>query len=145
MSVLKMALPIQDKTVILSKFEETNWEMMESKECPEHYEVNINVTNFDFDKCKDILPVIVYLAGYCCYTVNKKMKCKSCYEIISRNDYDNEPPASYDYLHGISRGSLCSPDVITVNIVQYNYIIINKLTRPFQKCKKPKNVYIEHH
>ena len=50
MSVLKVALPIQDKKVILSNFEETNWEMMESKGCPEHYEVNINETNFDFNK-----------------------------------------------------------------------------------------------
>ena len=103
---------------------------MKSNECSELSEVNITVTKYDLDQCKDVLPVIVYLAGYCCYSVNKKMKCKSCFEIISRNDYDTEPPpATYDYFNGISRGSLCSPDAITVNIVRYNYVIINQLTK----------------
>ena len=129
MSVINMVLPLHDKKVILKHFEEPLWDKMECNGLSEGFEVYINIKNSDIKLCENVLPVIVYLAGYCCYAVNKKMKCKACFEIITRTDCDDKSPQSYDYINGISRGSLCSPNEISVGIVQYNYIIINKLTQ----------------
>ena len=38
------------------------------------YKFRINVKEDDVNKCIEILPVILYLAGYCCYAVFKKIK-----------------------------------------------------------------------
>ena len=76
----------------------------------------------------DFLPVITYLAGYCCYAVWKKMKCTICKELITCNDVENLPDNNL-YIKGVSRGSLLYPEESVVNIVMYNYIVINKLTQ----------------
>ena len=58
------------------------------------------------------------------------MKCKACLEILIRSEVDDDielREKDYDYIRGISRGKLPLPDTATVNIVRYNYVIVNKL------------------
>ena len=50
------------------------------------YKFRIDVEEEDANTCTGVLPVILYLAGYCCYTVFKKMKCNSCKDLISGRD-----------------------------------------------------------
>ena len=69
------------------------------------------VTNLELIliKCREVLPVIVYLAGYCCYVVFKKIKYDSCKDLISGSDNLEEIPEINSYFFvggGINRGSL---------------------------------------
>lgn len=75
-----------------------------------------------------MLPVIVYVAGYCCYAVPEKMKCKHCKDLLI---YDNENDVleSYQYVDGLSRGSLMRPNPLVTNIVIYNYVVINRMAQ----------------
>ena len=60
------------------------------------------------------------------------MKCKSCLEILIRSEVDDDIELrenDYDYIRGISRGRLLLLDTATVNIVRYNYVIVNNLIK----------------
>ena len=90
------------------------------------YKFNIDVTDNDVHQCKEVLPIIIYLAGYCCNAILKKMKCHSCKSLVSGRD--DMLPDINSYFQGINRGSLLYPNNVT-NLVLYNYIIINKLVK----------------
>ena len=51
------------------------------------YKFRIDDKEDDINKCREVLSVILYLAGYCCYTVFMKMKCSSCKDLISGREY----------------------------------------------------------
>ena len=128
-SVLKQSLPFHNQNVVLKNFEVTNWE--ELKKCEQ---LDLCVCNLDvsvcekgIDNCNDILLVMVYLAGYCCFAVLKKLKCNSCRSMITCSDTGEEIPESHSYTDRISRWSLLHPASITASIIMYNYIVINKL------------------
>ena len=128
MSVLQRNLPLNDQKVVLKSFE-TNWDGMEKALQSDILSYNITVSESDIEKCKDVLPVIVYLAGYCCFAIFKKMKCKYCRNLVTCGNDDEEMPDSHSYIDAVSRGSLMHPDTATTNIVMYNYIVINRLTK----------------
>ena len=46
----------------------------------------------DVNKCTDVLSAILYLAGYCCHTVFKKIKRNTCKDLISGRDNTEEKP-----------------------------------------------------
>lgn len=89
---------------------------------------NVTVSESDLEKCKEVLPVIVYLAGYCYYAGFKKMKCNYCKDLVTCSN-KNDMPESHNYIDGISRGSLMHPDPIITHIVMYSYIVINKMAQ----------------
>ena len=70
MSVL--SIPFHNKSVELNISQETNWDKMNNEDCITKLTFDLEVTQDDIEKCTDVLPVITYLAGYCCYTVSKK-------------------------------------------------------------------------
>lgn len=130
MNVVKhgLGLPIQNQKVIFKNFQEN----IDEVQTDDHLDIGsyhkyVEVSQEDIDKCNDCLPVIVYLAGYCCYAVTKKMNCLSCKEMVTCQDSGEEIPESHGYIAGINRGSLLYPASITANMVMYNYIVINKL------------------
>lgn len=93
---------------------------------------HVDVTEDDIEKSMDVLSVITYLAGYCCFSVLKKIKCASCKTILTINSsIENQP--NYHYIQGISRGALLYPDEY-VNIIMYNYIVLKKLTEMPDFC-----------
>lgn len=62
------SLPIHNQNVILEN-SETNLGDMDKNHQVELHTLNINATKDDIDKRKEVLLVIVYLAGYYCYAV----------------------------------------------------------------------------
>ena len=70
------------------------------------YKFRIDVKEEDVNKCQEVLSVILYLAGSCCYAVFKKIKCNSCKDLISRRDNVEEILKINIYFQGINRGSL---------------------------------------
>ena len=139
-SLLKQELPLNGKPVRLAQFDESKWDEM-NHNGQEKLTINLNIVKRDFDDCETILPIIVYLAGYCCYTVDKKVKCQLCKELTSCTG-DEDFPQSHNYISGVSRGSLLHPSEVTVNIIMYTYIVLGKLTQmnSFLSSKNHRNV-----
>lgn len=128
MSVLERNLTINDKKIVLRDFQ-TNWEGLENvSHSDEIDKFNITVAKEDFEKCKNVLPVIVYVAGYCCYAVFKKMNCDCCKGMLTCNT-ENDVHENYKYIDGISRGYLMHPNPVVTNIVMYSYIVIDKMVQ----------------
>ena len=50
------------------------------------YRFRIDIKEDDVNKCIEVLPVILYLACYCCCVVFKKIKCNSLKNLISGRD-----------------------------------------------------------
>ena len=125
-----MALLFQEHSIVLKRLKEINLKCMDNLAREEIDHIGISVTENYIEGCNGVLPVIVYLAGYCCYTVNKKMNCKSCLDILIRSEIDKDDElkeVNYNYTSGISRGKLMLPDTSVVNVVRHSYIIVNKL------------------
>ncbi len=130
MSVLQLSLPLNNQNVNLKNFDETNWDDMERNCKLDLHKITIDVSENDIKRCKEFLPVVTYLAGYCCYAVYKKLKCNFCKDLITcKESEDTFLPDNHNYIQGISRGSLMYPNNCTTNIVLYNYILITKLTK----------------
>ena len=72
MSVLKQTLPFHEKNVHMKYLEEANWDDIDNDPQVDLQRFSFTVTKEGIDMCQDALPVIVYLAGYCCFSVVKK-------------------------------------------------------------------------
>ncbi|XP_064120459.1 uncharacterized protein LOC135225155 [Macrobrachium nipponense] len=83
-SLLKKELSLDGKPVKLSQFDESKWDEMKPN-VQENLAIDVNVVKRDFDECEEVLPIIVYLAGYCCYTVDKRLRCKFRKELTTEN------------------------------------------------------------
>lgn len=93
-------------------------------------QVPVNVTKDGIAACQDVLPVIVYLAGYCSFAVFKKLNCRICKELTTcAHDDDTTIPDSHNYIHGRGRGRLMYSCNVTTNIILFSYVVINKLTK----------------
>lgn len=91
---------------------------------------DITVSDEDISNLTDEIPIITYLAGYCCYVVRKKLKCNSCIELIV-TDVVLEDSARL--IQNLNRGGLVYPQKEIVDILCYNFVIVNKLTNDFEK------------
>lgn len=132
-SVLKLNLPFNQQCIKidLKSLQEPNWDEVTEEEKLYIYKYRIDVKEDDVNNCREVLPVILYLAGYCCYAVFKKSKCNSCKDLISGSVKDNveEIPEISCYIQGINRGSLLYPNDKTINFVLNNYVVIDKLIK----------------
>ena len=69
LSVLKLSLPLNNKSINLMNFLEVNWNEMTEEQNLDVYKFNIDVTDNDVHQCKEVLPIIIHLACYCCNAV----------------------------------------------------------------------------
>lgn len=94
------------------------------------YKYGIDVKEDVVNNCREVLPVILYITGYCCNAVFKKIKYNSCKDLISGSVRDNveEIPEMNSYFQGINRGSLLYSNDKTINFVLY-YVVIDKLIK----------------
>ena len=130
-SVLKLSLPLNQQyiKIDLKNLQESNWDEVTEKQKLDVYKFKIDVKEDDVNKCRDILSIIVYLVGYCCYAVFKKIKCNSCKNLISWRDNVEEIPEMYSYFQGINRVSHLYPNDTTTNFVLHYYVVIGKLIK----------------
>ena len=66
------------------------------------YKFRIDVKEDDINKCKEVLPVILYSAGYCFYVGFEKIKCNSCKDLLSGRDNVEEIPEINSYFGEIN-------------------------------------------
>lgn len=92
----------------------------------------IIVEESDIDKLRDDMPVITYLAGYCCYITLRKIQCEICKQNLVYNE-ELAVEDNYTLIKNLSRGKLLFPQNSVVQIVLYSYIIFNKILSEFEE------------
>ena len=95
-------------------------------------------------KANEYIPVITYIAGYCCYSVTKKLQCSHCKnELISPDK--NAESFNNSLITGISRGGLLYPCDDVITIVYLNYLVIDNLcaSSSFQHSTQQRNIAVE--
>ena len=71
LSVLKLSLPLNNQSINLMNLQEVTWNEMTEEQNLDVSKL-MDVTDNDIHHCKEVLPIIIYLAGYCCNAVFKK-------------------------------------------------------------------------
>ena len=122
LSVLRLKL--HHKKVDISTFD-TDWCQFHD-DCNSINTVSVTLTTNDLSAARDYMPVITYIAGYCCYTVTKKLSCLHCRERVV-NSEGNVDNLQNELIKKTSRGGLLYPAVDVVHIVLISYIVINKI------------------
>ena len=64
--------------------------------------------------------------GYCCDSINKKLKCEECKLRIVSSDVD-DTSLNYSLIKGISSGNLFHPNADILHIGIISYIVIQKI------------------
>ena len=77
------------------------------------------------------MPIFIFVGGYCIHKIIKKQCCTSCLK-IHIYDKNLDLHVHYNFVKNLDRGQLKFPKEHIVNVVLYNYVIINKLFSKFQ-------------
>ncbi|KAH9377901.1 hypothetical protein HPB48_000064 [Haemaphysalis longicornis] len=95
---------------------------------------------------KDIIPVLVYVAGYAAYAALKKLKCDKCREALTLNKEISVSVGDkhYDLIRSMDRGGLVQPAMSVVNAVAHNYAVVEQLSQNevFLKLSNQRQVVI---
>lgn len=91
----------------------------------------IHLEEGDFAKVQHEMPVITYLAGYCCYNIVKKFKCDFCKSSLVYNE-EMVVDENYDLIKNLNRGGLSFPKDIAVRVVLVSYTLFNKLLENYE-------------
>lgn len=128
-SLLKLQLPFSKGVVKFDEMSKYDTELINPSETCE-LELFIKVSPEDIEACSDYLPVVAYIAGYCCYSILRKYKCEQCKTHLVKTELEELPDVNhFSFINNIDRGRLLYPNDISVNIVLYSYIVVSKLTK----------------
>ena len=127
LSVLKLSLAFNQQCIKtdLKNLQGPNWDEVTDEQKLDVNKFRIDVKEDDVNICKDVLPVISYLAGYCCYADFKKIKCNSYKDLISGRD--NREINSY--FQEINRGYFLCPNDRPKKFVLYKCVVMGKLIK----------------
>lgn len=103
----------------------------EQKQRDNSFNPEIHLVDSDFQKVQHEMSVITYLAGYCCYTILKNIKCDICKSGLV---YDQQlvVEENYNLINNLSRGGLSFPKDTAVRVVLISYILFNKLLEKYE-------------
>ena len=88
----------------------------------------IDISVEEMEEGKQKLPVLAYIAGYYCYSINKKLKCAECKEEIVSSS-GNVDDFQITMIKGLSRGGILYPTQDVIGIVLVCYVTIKKLSK----------------
>ena len=97
----------------------------------------INISGEDIEG-KQKLPALTYITGYCCYSINKKLKCGDCNEQIVSSS-GNVDDFQITMIKGLSRG-LLYPTYDLIGVLLVCYLTIKKFSESdnFYRSSQPK-------
>ncbi|XP_068083561.1 uncharacterized protein [Anabrus simplex] len=87
----------------------------------EHFK-HINVSETDLKISDSDLAVLTYVAGYCCYSILRKLKCQNCSEFLVL-DKKLACGKEHELITELDRGGLKYPQELPVMIVMYTYYL----------------------
>uniref|UniRef100_L7M0C7 Uncharacterized protein n=1 Tax=Rhipicephalus pulchellus TaxID=72859 RepID=L7M0C7_RHIPC len=90
---------------------------------------NIVVTSEALTKVQDVLPVLVYVAGYAVYVPLKKLNCARCRDsmIVDMKIAVSAAHEHYALVKQLDRGGLVYPSMFALNAVAYSYVVVEQL------------------
>ena len=91
---------------------------------------SIDISAQEMEEGKQKLPVLTYIEGYCCYSINKKLKCGDCNEQIVSSS-GNVDDFQFTMMKGLSRGGVLYPYQDVIDVVLGCYLTIKKLSKAF--------------
>lgn len=81
----------------------------------------------DVEQMEKLLPLLMYLCGYCCRIALKRLKCDSCASVMVLDKEALAEGYNSTLITNMDRGGLLYPHTDLVNAVMYNYITVQKL------------------
>ena len=124
LSVLQLKLNNVD--ISLSDFS-MDWNQYETTTSSNCFPIPVDIHQQDIEAFSNNIPVITYIGGYCCYSINKKLKCQECKELLVSNN-GNENSFNHSLIKGLDRGKLLYPSDDIVRVALISNIVIHKLT-----------------
>lgn len=88
----------------------------------------LEVTQTDLDDATPSIALLTYIAGYCCFSLLKRLNCETCKQFLLRDDV--LIPQLDCVITNLSRGSLKYPTETPVLLVTYTYVMLKKLLKP---------------
>jgi len=98
----------------------------------------------DFLKVEEYLPVIICIAGYVCFAINKRLKCIYCKLRVISGDGDFQYFET-SFINGISRSCRLFPSPEMVRIALITYLVIIKICErdEYQKCSSQRDFAVK--
>ena len=120
LSVLKLKL--DSKEITLSNFK-LDWKDFSQETGCDSINFSVELSSEDRDSAREYIPVITYIAGYCCFAVSKKLQCDFC-KIRMENRIGDVQNIENSLITGMTRGRLLYPSQDIIEIVLVNYLTI---------------------
>ncbi|XP_077489629.1 uncharacterized protein LOC144100614 [Amblyomma americanum] len=121
-----------------SSFDE-QWEYLRKQIETPHANCNVVVTRDALSKIQDIIPVLVYVAGYAVYATLKKLNCMKCRAALTVGKTITVSAAQkyYHLVKDIDRGGLIFPALFAVNAVTHNYVVVEQVSKKAEFLRSP--------
>ncbi|KAH7973726.1 hypothetical protein HPB49_004406 [Dermacentor silvarum] len=90
---------------------------------------NVVVTSQALTKMQDVVPVLVYVAGYAVYGTLKKLKCEQCRDslTVDKKITVSATNEHYGLVKQLDRGGLVYPSMFALNAVAHSYVVVEQL------------------
>ncbi|KAL3208549.1 hypothetical protein MRX96_039010 [Rhipicephalus microplus] len=98
-----------------------------------HPSCNVVVSSETLSKIQEVLPILVYVAGYAVYATLKRLNCAKCKDVLTVNKTITVSAAHehYDLVKQLDRGGLVYPSMFALNAVAHCYVVVEQLaTQP---------------
>ena len=91
------------------------------------FPISVDINEQDIEVFSNNILVISYIGGYCCYSINKKLKCQELKEFLVSNN-ENKNSFNHSLTKGLDKGKLLysSHDILRGALI--SNIVIQKLT-----------------
>lgn len=128
---LQSTLPTVSKLSHHESHRDEQWEDLDQDEGAARANYNVVVTQDTLSKITDVIPVLVYVAGYCVYSTLRRLKCEKCRDVLT---IDKEVTVSvedpkYELVKELDRGGLVHPSTFAVNAIAHSYAVVEELSR----------------
>ncbi|KAH7953515.1 hypothetical protein HPB49_009583 [Dermacentor silvarum] len=90
---------------------------------------NVVFTSQALTKMQDVVPVLVYVAGYAVYGTLKKLKCEQCRDslTVDKKITVSATNEHYGLVKQLDRGGLVYPSMFALNAVAHSYVVVEQL------------------
>ncbi|CAN7941828.1 unnamed protein product, partial [Ixodes hexagonus] len=115
------------------------WEDLYKRTAAPRPSCNVVVTEEALSKLKDILPVLVYVAGYAVHATLKKLNCENCRAALTIDSTVSVSVAQkhYDLVRELDRGGLVHPAMFAVHAVANSYVVVTELSKQPEFLRMP--------
>lgn len=110
-----------------------HWECVRKQVEALHPSCNVVVSSETLSKIQEVLPILVYVAGYAVYATLKRLNCAKCKDALTVDKTITVSAAHehYDLVKQLDRGGLVYPSMFALNAVAHCYVVVEQLaTQP---------------